>query len=195
MYEIFVVGSFWFWALCLAEVIALFLFVEYENGVGATFALIVFGICLQWLGSVNIIQFIVANPWWLVEGLAAYFALGIAWAVIKWYFFCRNLLDRYNELKADWLKAHNVDGNKVPNSIRSDWNRRVRDEFEDFKIPPIVSEHKARIMRWMSWWVFSLILTLTKDFMVQIWKEIYRRIATWLQGIADRIFADIKDDL
>ena len=33
MFELFVVGTFWFWALIAAEILLLFVFVSNENGV------------------------------------------------------------------------------------------------------------------------------------------------------------------
>mgnify|MGYP001296990305 CR=1 FL=1 len=50
MFELFVIGTFW-WALIVAELVLLFIFIENENGVGATVSLIIFAACLQWLGK------------------------------------------------------------------------------------------------------------------------------------------------
>jgi hypothetical protein len=197
MYEIFVFGSFWFWALVAAEIVLLFTFVEFENGVGATISLVVFAGCLQWLGNVDIIRYVLEHPIYAAGGLLAYFSLGAVWACIKWWIYCHNLLEEYNDAKHEWLRDKGAtDTSVVPEDWRREWSDYVYRNFPKLrKLPPIVREHKARIMRWMALWVISMVWSLINDFLKGIWKAIYRNIAMSLQAIADKVFAHMRDEL
>lgn len=196
MYEIFVIGSFWFWALILAELLLLFVFVEFENGVGATVSLLVFGACLQWLGDVDIIKYVYQHPAYAAAALCAYFALGCVWGAVKWWLYCHDLLDQYNEVKTEWLRDNGIRDQAIPEDRREEWQDYLYRNYPSLRtLPPLVREHKARIMRWMALWVISMIWSLVNDFLKGMWKAIYRRIANWLQSIADKAFAGIKNDL
>lgn len=196
MFELFVVGTFWFWALLIAEIILLFVFVEFENGVGATISLLIFGAALQWCGNVDIISFIAQNPLKVLAILGAYAILGSLWGVVKWWVYCRDKLEEYNDVKADFLQSHGCnDTTMVPESLRSQWASFVRSLSDrQFGKPPRAADNKSRIIRWMSFWVISLIWTVLDDFVKRVFKVIYYKIAGFLQRISDRMFADVSKD-
>lgn len=198
MTEIFVFGSFWFWTLLVAEFLLLFVFVEFENGIGATISMLAFGACLQWLGNIDIIKFVAEHPLSAAGGAVAYFALGACWSAIKWWIYCNNLLTRYNEAKREWMDAHNIEGTILTDAQKVEWQSYINGPYVDKefrKLPPLVRTHKANIMRWMSWWVISMIWSLINDFVKEIWRAIYKKIAAWFQRIADKVFAGVKDDM
>lgn len=205
MFELFVVGTFWFWMLLAAEIALLFMFVEYENGFGATVSVLVFGAALQLMGGVDILGFLYAHPIKVVALVAAYFALGAIWGVVKWWIFCSDKLREYEEFKSEFLKDNGHAGAKVvPEDLRAKFKRCLVDHApwkggcrRDLSQAPLVKEHKARVLRWMTFWWVSLIWSLINDFVKRLFREIYNRIAAFLQHISDAMFnkAGVDADL
>lgn len=204
MLELFVVGSFWFWALIAAELILLFVFVEYENGIGATISLAVFAALLQWCGNVDLLGYCVQHPITVLCAVVAYFLLGTVWGVIKWRIFVADRLEDYEELKADFLRSKGLPvGTKVvPVELRKEWKDRV-DRTKDYRTGQTVADvpsarvHKAQIMRWMSLWVISIIWSFLNDFLKRAFQTIYKKIAAFLQRVAQNVWnsGNVADDL
>jgi len=202
MFELFVIGSFWFWMLIAAEIIMLFVFIDNENGVGATISVVAFGALLQWFGNVDIIHYVQGHPLFILSCAGAYFALGAVWGVIKWWIFCRDRLEEYEEAREKFLKSKGQPtGTKVvPPELRPEW-RNYLDRNKDYRtgdnlsVPPQVRTHKAKIMRWMTFWVVSIIWSFINDFVKRIFRTIYQRLSTFLQRISDNMFGTVKDDL
>jgi hypothetical protein len=201
MFELFVIGTFWFWMLVAAEIIMLFVFIDNENGIGATISVLVFGALLQWFGNVDIITYIRMNPTFIVSCLAAYFACGAVWGVVKWWIFCRDKLEEYEETRAEFFRSKNIPTSTkvVPPELRQEWKEYLsrntpygqRDKVGQ---PPQVRDHKAKIMRWMTFWVVSIIWSFINDFVKRVFRTIYLRLSTFLQRISDNMFGNIKDD-
>lgn len=207
MFELFMVGTFWFWALIAAEIILLFMFVEYENGFGATASLLIFGAALQWCGDVDLIGFAFGNPLRLVAVVAAYFLLGGFWGTIKWRIFAKDRLEAYEELRDEFLSdKHIPTGTAVPVEFRKQWKERLERRRSSggrtLAEAPSARDNKSRIMRWMSFWPVSMLWSFLDDFIKRIFKAIYHRISSFLQRISDNIFAkstasedlDIEED-
>lgn len=200
MFELFVVGTFWFWALIIAEIILLFVFIENENGFGATAAVLIGAAVLQWCGNVDFIGYIASHPWHILAGTAAYFVLGACWGTAKWWIYCRDRLEDYNEWKREWLRGRDVTGLTVPDGLKEDFSKALtKENFSRYTgklgVAPIASAEKARILRWMTFWWVSMIWSLINDFVRRMFRAIYYRIASALQTISDKMFASAKDDL
>lgn len=201
MFELFVVGTFWFWALVVAEVLLLFVFVNYENGIGATISLIAFGALLQWFGGVDILGYMVSHPIAVLAMVAAYLLAGVTWSVIRWWLYCRDRVSKYNGLKQEFLVENGEPaGTKVvPAHLRSLWAEWLKDHRDSngksLGDTPRVRDNKNRILGWMTFWVISVIWFLINDFVKGIFKEIYQYVAGFLQRIADNMFAHVRDDL
>jgi len=197
MFELFVVGTFWFWMLLAAEIILLFVFIDNENGIGATVSVGVFAALLQWFGQVDIIHYIQAHPLFILSCAAAYFALGAVWGVIKWWIFCRDRLEDYEEARAEFLKKKGQPaGTKVvPVELRAEWKSTLERSYSgNLSETPQVRTHKAKIMRWMTFWVVSIIWSFINDFVKRVFRTIYQKLSAFLQSISDKMFGNIKDD-
>lgn len=207
MLELFVIGTFWFWALIIAEIVLLFLFVEKENGVGATVSMVIFLCALQWMGDVDILGFVFSNPLKLAAIVASYFAFGAVWGTVKWWIFCRDRKEDYNNMKDAFLREKGVaPGTKVvPEEHRQAWQTALRNEANNayrrqndswtLAEAPRVRDNKAKIMRTMSWWPISMIWSFLDDFIKRVFRTIYYKISGVLQRIADKMFGDVQDDL
>lgn len=198
MLEIFLVGSFWFWALIAVEIILLFMFVEWENGFGATASVLIFAAMLQFLGNVNIIGFITENPFQIVALVGAYFLLGAIWSICKWYLFCKDKLEEYEEAKTNFLIKKGLPENTkiVPVEYRAEWKNHLDHRSERLNQAPSVRTNKSKILRWMSFWPISLVWGIINDFVKRICKTIYARMASFLQRVSDNIFSksNINED-
>lgn len=200
MFELFVAGSFFFWLLVVAEIVCLFLFVEWENGFGATVSVLVFGALLQWFGNVDIIGYCAANPWYIAALVGVYFVFGVCWAIVKWRFFCVDRLEDYEELKSEFLRNKGVaEGTKiVPAEHRTAWKEMLERHRDDrstlLSESPKIRHYKALWMRWMSFWPISFIWGIINDFVKRVCKMVYQRLATFLQSISDAIFAKANVD-
>ncbi len=204
MFELFVIGSFWFWALIAAEIILLFVFIENENGIGAWVSLAIFAACLQWMGNTDIIGFVVQNPLSLLAVLAAYFLIGGWWGVVKWWVFLRDQLEEYQEAKEKFLRNHGIDPSikELPQETKVRWKKWLSENTKwdgenhrRLDEAPRARSNKARIMRWMSFWPISMIWSFLDDFVKRVFKTIYQRIAGFLQRMADNMFGKLRDDL
>ena len=168
----------------------------------ATISLLVAFACLQWLGDADIIGYVTSNPLNILACVGAFFILGAVWGVIKWWIYCRDQLEAYNEFRNEFLSRKGLnDTSKVPPEFRREFKEAVERHNsnrygKDNKIGvPKVSDNKGRIMRWMTFWPVSMIWSLINDFVKRTFRVIYYKIAGFLQSIADKMFSGFKDDL
>jgi len=208
MLELFIVGTFWFWALVAVELVLLFVFIFNENGVGATISLVIAACLLQFCGNVNILGFVFDNPGKLMMIVGAYLLLGVVWGTIKWWIYCGDQKEAFQELKASFLEEKGVEGKQVPPELKREWKRLLEQNrrhcgqrgwtlkpTEDESIvieAPRVWRNKAFVLRSMSWWPISLLCSLLADFVVRVFKAIYNKIAGFLQHIADNMFKGLE---
>jgi hypothetical protein len=197
--EIFVVGSLWFWLLLAAETLLLFVLVEWDRGALATATFVATLLLLQFLGDVNLYGYAIGHPWTVVLGAAAYFTVGTLWAIAKWWFYVHQQRGWYDELRSAYLGLYRVGSrDAMPADLQDQWQgclvnaRRGRRPIE---VRPLAARHKAEIVRWMSYWPWSLSWTLVKDPIRRAFLTIYREIAAHLQRISDRAFEGVEADL
>lgn len=203
MLDIFIFGSFWFWALIVAEFVLLLVFTEWENGVAATISAIVFLAALQFMGNVDILGHIYERPYSVIFIVLAYLLIGIGWATFQWVRFNKAKIRKYYEILAEYCERYNLprDTKVLPEEHKKEWIRQVsRSEDknkETIASTPKIRHHKAKVMKWMSLWVFSMILFFLKDMVKEFVYFIYLSIAGHLQKIADSIWnkSDIADNL
>lgn len=194
--ELFVLGSFWLVALVLVEIVLLFVFMEYENGIGATISVLVFLACIQFLGNVDLITFASQHPWYTCGIVGSYFGLGIVMGCVKWYFYCHDIMREFKQFRDDWLEGQGVDPGSVPGDLKAEWKTHLDHWRKDYRnLPPKARKNVGRITRWMGFWPVVLIVSLFHDFLKRIWLEIYHALGRWLQKISDNIFRSVKDDI
>ena len=170
MFNILVFGSFWFWAVVLVSFGIITYFVDdYEDdefGVGATITLIVTALLLYFLGNKphfhRVFSTVAGHPFGTVGMVLGYFVAGTVWAFVKWYFFLLNIRD--NLIKNDAISTIRV---------------------------PEASKYKSTILRWMTYWPFSMLWTLIHDPVRRAFRWIYGRVATILQAMSDKVFAPL----
>jgi hypothetical protein len=206
--ELFVIGSFWFWALIIAEVAWVFGFVKYERGGPAFAGLVVLALVLWLLGDFNVFAWIWANPWELLAGVGVYLGLGVVWSLAKWRLVCTEIRDKFYEVRTKFLEDNNL-GDAVPtdwsdrwleelnNTTWSDredsWSRRKIRAIKD--VIPLARNHKNYIMFWMGYWPISMFWFFLHDMIEKLFQRIYDFFAGMFQRIANGVFSGIPDEI
>lgn len=190
-FEFFIFWGVWWWLLVAAVIVVDILFLEYDNGTGATFSLAAFAALMFFFGDWNPFPWMAANPLWTIGSILGYFVAGSVWSIVKWYFHCLNVRDKYDEIKDAFFEEHKITDGKVSSQLKSEWKERLRySEFSGGSIAPVARKHKSTILMWMTHWPFSAVWTLLNDPIRRIFMSIYARLTGTLQKISDRLFAN-----
>ena len=105
MFELFVLGTFWFWLLMFAEFVVLIACLSHEKyflaplSLAVTIALLILG----GSGLGGVVDWVRMNPSWTVALVLGYFAIGVGYTIAKWWVFVRDVLEKYQEHKTLWL--------------------------------------------------------------------------------------------
>lgn len=145
--------------------------------------------------GVPVILFLANNPVKIAELTLIYFVMGACWGSLKWVSFVYEELDKFKAYKRGWLRDHGIEhGLVVPDNLIGAWKDNSQYRFKT-NIVPQISEHKGDFTAWMTYWPFSLVWTLINDPIRRIFKAIYRRMASTMQKVSDRIFHDVTQEL
>lgn len=181
--EFLAVGAWGFWALIVISAIVMSELVDNNSPGWATITAIATVAILSFLGDFNPLIWIKSNPGEVAFYIAAYFAVGAMWGVVKWYFWLQRLRRKMLEFK----REH-------PGMDDADAIRFLRSAGAGPSMPPQVSEHKARIIGWMALWPASMVWTVLNDPVRRVFEEIYDRIGGGLQRMSNRIFGEFITD-
>ena len=196
--HIFIVGSVWFWLLLLAESVALIVLLEWGRGPLATLTFAATLVALQFLGDANILGYAVHHPWPIVLGALGYFAVGTCWSIAKWWFYVREQRGFYDELRSAFLRVNGLERQSaVPEALQPKWKEclAIAEGRGKLDVHPLVAHHKAHVLRWMSYWPWSLFWTILKDPVRKAFLSIYYHISEYLQEISDKAFKGVEADL
>jgi hypothetical protein len=214
----FVLAGPWFWLLAVAAMCFIIWALEEDSGVWATTTLVAFLLLITFFGEgLVVFKWLAANPWMLLWGALAYIGIGAVWGVIKWYFYASSKAEDFEDLKIAWLKSKGVAGKKVPLELQNEWTAYVcdngrfghweyldpNDEYygstnrytpkDQRKRKPMLDmpyswNNKARIVRWMSYWPFSMLWSLLDDVVKRIFRRIQRMLGQIMDSITERVW-------
>lgn len=178
------------WAVILLGLIAIVVGVENERYSLSTVALLIGGSLLVFLtgGTFGGVYHSIAdNLDKVVNVVLLYAGIGIAWGVVKWFFY----LMRVRDALVAYRKENDITGpltDKQKSDFKS-YNRSIVGYSQE--IPPRASDNKGRVTYWMIWWPFSMPWTLINEPVKRFFNFVYYRIAGLLQGMSDRLFKGI----
>lgn len=180
--------------LCIESIFLLY-WIDKEYSGLATLSVAVTAGIMQWGFGVDIIDYVRAHPSHICYGAIGYFVFGTIWAITKWWFFVRAERRKYDAFKSDFLRKHEITGDVIPDDLKE----RFSEEFPRYgssriEVHPQVTEHKARIYMWLSYWPFSALWTLINDPVRRVFTEIYSHIRATLQRISDAAWAGTDQD-
>lgn len=194
LYLFFVMGSWWFFALCGLSVLLLFWAVETDSPFWAAFTVATYFGALALFGDFNALTWMQAHPWKFLQYVVGFFVVGTVWSVAKWWFYVRERRDDFNQMKLGFIKRHEL-GLKVTEPIPEDKLAAYGDWMSVLRGRPDPSAHKSRIMVWMMYWPWSMLWTLVNDPIKKLFKAIYRRIEGVYDRISDSLFGDVQEEL
>ncbi|MHA2279790.1 MAG: hypothetical protein ACXAC5_02710 [Promethearchaeota archaeon] len=210
--ELFIVGTFWFWALIICEGLWLFGVSKHERGWASAVSLVLTALLLCFFGDVNIFAWIWQHPLMTVYYFIGYLVIGAAWSVVKWRLLCGDIRDKYLEVRKDFFADRNLtSGKPIPPEHQKDWIDRIRrtewsdyfsrwsrnsDQIKSIKdIIPKAKDYKPHILFWMGYWPLSLFWFFLSDLLERLFDKIYRLMTSLFQMIANATFAGIPDDI
>jgi hypothetical protein len=196
---LFALGTIWFWLLLFIDFCVITALVENESGVWATIVFLgsLFGLNFLW--KLPIIDSVKANPGHTALLVLSYFAIGIVWSIVKWYFFVHNKMVKYNDFKAEFLKTNKADA--MTPELAASFMDHLKNRYDARNegidgTAPLASEHKAALTRWGTYWPFSIVGTMLNDVVRRAWEYIYEMLQTTYQRMSEAIFksatADVK---
>jgi hypothetical protein len=157
LFELFVVGSFWFWALIIAEFIFLIYFLERERYLAAPFSiLLVLGAwVLGGSGLGDVIRWVYHNPTYTVAGMIGYFLIGTFYVISpyvgKWWWFVRDVRDHNREAKQYWLESGKRRIDELKLAIQNLTERQKRDATNNHVNPdtqPAIDKATQEMVVW-----------------------------------------------
>ncbi|MBI5733173.1 hypothetical protein HY967_04490 [Candidatus Jorgensenbacteria bacterium] len=193
LWTLFVFGTFWFWTLAVIATIIIIACIDHnENFTGATASLVIALLLLQFLGDVKVFSYVLEQPFMGLIYFVMYLGAGTAWSIIKWWRFVGKRKSEYDRAKAEFLTRHKVEGNAIPNVLKSEWRDRCR--HESYAEAPQARQHKGKIVGWMCYWPWSLFWTLLDDPIKKILQTIYQWLQGIYQAISIRAYRDVAED-
>jgi hypothetical protein len=191
--------TLWGWVAVFLIVTILTVLVESEKGTVATFVTAFMIAGLIYFTHFNLYSALLYHPVTWGEWLGGWFLIGAVWGMIKWSLDVHKALGKYKDAKARFLEEKKVavltPALAVELSERLD--RSYGYDYSGLKIspiPPKAREHKADIIRWMTYWPFSMIGFLLRDFVRRIWNHIYNWLVQTYDRIAKYIYRDVAGD-
>jgi hypothetical protein len=125
IFDFFVLGTFWFWAIIAIEFFLLIYFLESESYILAPLSFLGVSALLIFANSslVSIFQWICDNPFYVVAGFFAYFLIGTVYVVSpyvgKWWWFVRDVREKNREYKLSWLGDYQKHINKLKDHLQT----------------------------------------------------------------------------
>ena len=124
LFELFVLGTFWFWVLIAAEFLFLIFLLEKERYVAAPFSLLlVLGlIVVGGSGLGDVVRWVYLNPLYTIGIALGYFVFGTLYVVSpyigKWWWFVRDVRDHNRDEKQRWLGSWKEQIESLINQIK-----------------------------------------------------------------------------
>lgn len=204
MFESLALGTIWLWLALFVVAALVTVLVESEKGFWATVTLIATVIAFQFGLKFPIFGSIAAHPWKTAGGVGIYFAAGICWGVFKWFLFLNKKSAHYNEIRQMFLEEKGVTeltpalALELAQSLESGrgviGNHFINTNGVSAEPPP-AREHKGDIMRWMSYWPFSIVGTILNDFVRKAWTHIYNFMVGTYDRISTYVFRNYAGDV
>lgn len=162
------VGTFYFWIFLFVFVFILSSLVENEHGGWATITFIGTTAVLHFTNIINI-GLLFQNPIMLGVYFLLYVIAGIVWSMTKWYYYCKEWAE---ERKTHFYKYHT-------NATVEEYNKHMED------IWPAAKFHKAKIIKWMTFWPFSFVGTIL-NFRL-FFKKVYVMVGSMFENISNSL--------
>jgi len=190
MFEIFAVGTIWFWILICTIVVVELLCAANNAFYGGIGFIVGFGVVFAFGGALTELgSFIYAHPFITIGYAAAYLAIGFLWTFVKWWRYVAKRQEPYNKARAEFVKYHDLDPDEpidkaLLDSFRISFGRGKLFELQSLT----VEENMVLVCDWILFWPFSMVVTLLDDPMrklivlgIVLFKSVYKKIGNSVQ--------------
>jgi hypothetical protein len=178
--SLFTLGTIAFWFMLFAVSVFIIICDVYERE-GRAFSTLALFVGAILFFNPELVIAVREHPLYLLYGFVAYIVLGVATAIAKWYFFLLNVKDEISDRLAD--EDRDIYSKITQVYVRG---RKVA-------LPIKVSNFKARITGWMTYWPWVAVWTLLDDPIRRLFQRIYRFNARLLQNMADRFVPNVPE--
>lgn len=166
LFGLFMLTGAYLWLLVAGWVILELAAMEYENGGLAFLWLFLVILLLHMGGVINIIVLLFSSPLITLITILGYFAIGTLWAMLKFKVYLMKKRIEVNERLA------------TRTALGRDFVAVYEENFS-------VRANKMHIMRWATWWPFSMVWTIVRDFV----RDVFEWIVTDILGKAFKSIA------
>lgn len=182
------VGALGFWIVTIVAALLLIWTIDSEKPASALVLLIIYAAILGIAGSFNVVEWVRTHPFDLLKYAAAYVAIGVGWAWLRWEFFFRAIERRYAIFRSDYLQKNKMtdlvtDAEKTAFLKESEYAG-----FGRSVLPVRVSRNKSRLILWMTYWPFSAPWTIINEPIKHVFEFCYLQLGSILQARSDRAF-------
>lgn len=199
MIDFVALGTFGFWIVLALISIGMICALELDSASGSTTAVIALALLVLIPNHIGP-SFLLAHWQLTLAGITAYFVIGTVWSVLKWYFFVTGAREHLND-RVRYVLRESYGGKDLnaltPQQLGSFWSEVTGYSANPhvsgiYRHAPIAAEHKARILRWMTYWPWSATWTLVHDPVTRAFRFCYRQIADLLQRISNHAYGDLR---
>ena len=163
-----------------------------DDGAKATMTLIGSVLFLQFLVKVDVFHYMKGNPFYFLTYAGIYVLAGLIWSVLKWWRYVAKIRREYDAARVRFCELHRLDpAAPLPLRFKALWQENSE---RDFGEPPQVTEHRGDIIRWMTYWPFSLLWTILNDPVRRLFEFLYNLVGAKMQAISDQLFKGTKSD-
>lgn len=181
MAELFVVGTWAFWGLVIAESIILMSVQGVDDEAGPAVAVLTLLACLGMLqawSDVKPFTLIKEDPLSAALFLAAYLVIGGAWSIFKWW---RLEVANFREAKDRFMTLNGLTEIMTPDQIHH-WNK-YKAEFRKRH------NERSRPGRWVALWPWSILATAIGDWLGEAVDSVVRLCRSAYDRISDSVWA------
>lgn len=187
--ELLLFGTWPFWCLFAALFIVLCSTADNDHILGAFLVTVVGLTILVAFTNLQIIPWIIHNPFTLLFYGIAYLVIGGVWGLLNWRWFFVPGKDRwYEEHRDETLKNAKEYAYRYADSKRG--IDGIKEALEKhYNIPPLPKNNKQRFTTWVVWWWASICWTLFHDPVRRFVNWIYRSFSVWMERVSRTRFA------
>lgn len=180
------------WVLGALACAFLFYCAETDNGLWATIVLVAGLGGVYLITDFNVTMWLYQNPLKFLICISLYFTIGVAWAVIKWFFYVKDQLKAFKACKKSFCEENRLDPEKdMPETHLADFKYYLNRNRIEYK--PTPKNNKSRIYVWIAYWPWSGVWTLINDPVKRIVEFCYDCIVHTLESITARVWVGIED--
>lgn len=191
---LFALWSIPFFLLLAVDIFIVSVLVEKEKGFWATVVAVGSIVGLDYIWKIPVLKIAHDHPWKVLLYIAIYFAAGTSWSFAKWLMRLHKKNRLYEDFKADFLTKYKVTALtgelavKLESEIQ-EFNGHTYDDEKKVPKEPLNARHfKGDLIRWATYWPFSMLGFALNDVVRKAWTFIYELFQSTYQRLSNYVF-------